>query len=328
MSYLVLSCLITWTLMQLTLRPKVLSPCCRCAGIVLVAQKMLKVKIELTWAPSLALQVCIRLVDGRHLCCYGRRQAMEPLHNFVMYLLRLVDGHFSSLFHFHNLSLCILCSGKSLIVIFLRRKDFCMRPELWGPQLWSWDFLEHGATGRPRFEYNYSDPSHPDSKSPMLDVFHRNQVVMLRVTEVQRSGMTAIGYTSCSCYLKWGFEYTNIGCTHLCDDASQDHRCWVRFLYPHGALCAWLRCSWPGLHQWGWADYARSIVLFSQLQFSTNAISKAASWERRQNRSDVSAEGFCCWHIYPHLLFGLRVKVAMCAWKICHMFFWIFLKSN
>jgi len=42
-----------------------------------------------------------------------------------------------------------------------RRKDFCMRPEL--------------------FEYNYSDPSHPDSKS---------------------------------------FEYTNIGCTHLCDDAS------------------------------------------------------------------------------------------------------------
>ena len=38
------------------------------------------------------------------------------------------------------------------------------------------------ATGRPRFEYNYSDPSHPDSKSLTLNVFHcRNQVVMLRV---------------------------------------------------------------------------------------------------------------------------------------------------
>ena len=115
MSYPIPSCLITWTLMQPTLRPKVLSPCCRCAGMVLVAQKMLKVKIELTWAPSLALQVCIRLVDGRHLCCYGRRQAMEPLQNIVIYLLRLVDGHFSSLFCFHNLS---LCSGKSLSVIF------------------------------------------------------------------------------------------------------------------------------------------------------------------------------------------------------------------
>lgn len=125
MSYPIPSCLITWTLMQLTLRPKVLSPCCRCAGMVLVAQKMLKVKIELTWAPSLALQVCIRLVDGRHLCCYGRRQAMEPVQNIVIYLLRLVDGHFSSLFCFHNLS---LCSGKSLSVIFL-----------WGARTFAWD---------------------------------------------------------------------------------------------------------------------------------------------------------------------------------------------
>ena len=53
----------------------------------------------------------------------------------------------------------------------MRRKDFCMRPEMWGPQLRSWDLLEHGTTGRPRFEYNYSDPSHPDSKSLIARCF-------------------------------------------------------------------------------------------------------------------------------------------------------------
>ena len=125
MSYPVLSCLITWTLMQLTLRPKVWSPCCRCAGMVLVAQNMLKVKIEWTWAPSLALQVCIQLVDGRHLCCYGRRQAMEPFQNIVIYLLRLVDGHFSSLF----------CFSQFVIVFWKVVK----RHFLWGARTFAWD---------------------------------------------------------------------------------------------------------------------------------------------------------------------------------------------
>lgn len=55
-----------------------------------------------------------------------------------------------------------------------RSKDFCTQPSLLRPQIWFLVALEgsnhdgHGPWLYSRFEYNYSDPSHPDSKSPIL----------------------------------------------------------------------------------------------------------------------------------------------------------------